>query len=67
MARVVLREVVKGGRRAHLETDTNVAVDAGDEEACLDLLKRMARKHKVDPASCEISVKSGTRAKTYRP
>lgn len=65
MARVELRELVKRGRNK-LESAQGVAVDANDEEACIALLRDMARKHRKDPASCEISVKSGTRAKTYR-
>jgi hypothetical protein len=65
MARVELRELVKRGKK-HLETSRNVAIDATDEDACVDLLKRMAKKHGVDAGACEISVKSGTRAKTYR-
>lgn len=65
MARVELRELVRRGRN-HLETASNVSIDASDEEACLTLLRTMAKKHGKSPASCEISVKSGTRAKTYR-
>lgn len=64
MARVVLREVVKRGRK-HVATSPNVAIDANDEDACVDLLKRMAKQHGKDAAKCEISVKSGTRAQTY--
>lgn len=65
MAKVVLREVVKRGRN-HVETAPNVTVDANDEEACVALLRTMARSNGKNPADCEISVKSGTRAKTYR-
>lgn len=65
MARVELRELVKRGRN-HLETAPNVSIDATDEDACVALLRTMARKHGKSPANCEISVKSGTRAKTYR-
>jgi hypothetical protein len=65
MARVELRELVKRGTK-HLETSSNVAIDATDEDACVALLKRMARKHGKDAGDCEIRVKSGTRGKTYR-
>jgi hypothetical protein len=65
MARVELRELVKRGRN-HLETAPNVSIDANDEDACIALLRTMAKKHKKNPANCEISVKSGTRAKTWR-
>jgi hypothetical protein len=65
MARVELRELVRRGRN-HLETAPSVAIDANDEDACVALLRTMAKKHRKNPANCEISVKSGTRAKIYR-
>ncbi|MET7284167.1 hypothetical protein ABZS29_38395 [Kribbella sp. NPDC005582] len=65
MARVELRELGKGGRTHHLKT-TDVAIDGGDEEACVDLLRRMARQHGKSAAECEIAVKVGTKTKTYR-
>jgi hypothetical protein len=65
MARVDLRALGKGGRTNHLET-TTVAIDGGDEDACLDLLRRMARRHKRTAAECELRVKVGTKTKVYR-
>ncbi|HWD83263.1 MAG TPA: hypothetical protein VG497_30395 [Kribbella sp.] len=65
MARVELRELGKGGRTHHLKT-TTVAIDGGDEEACVDLLRRMARQHGRKAGDCELAVKVGTKTTTYR-
>jgi hypothetical protein len=65
MARVELREIGKRGRTNHLET-TTVVVDQGDEDACLSVLKTMAKAHKRRPEQCELRVKVGTKTKTYR-
>lgn len=65
MARVELREIGKGGRTYHLKT-TDVVVDGSDEEACADLLRRMARQHGKKAGDCELKVKVGTRTRTYR-
>jgi hypothetical protein len=65
MARVELRELGKGSRTHHLET-TTVAISGGDEEACLDLLRRMARQHKRTAAECELLVKDGRKTTVYR-
>lgn len=65
MARVELREIGKGGRTNHLKTTTYV-VDQNDEEACLSVLRTLAKAHKRRPDQCELRVKVGTKTKTYR-
>jgi hypothetical protein len=65
MARVELREIGKRGKTHHLET-TNVEVDASDSEACVDLLRRLARQHGKASGDCELAVKSGRKTTTYR-
>lgn len=65
MARVELRELGKRGKTNHLET-TDVEIDGGDSEACLDLLRRMAKQHRRTAAECELHVKNGRKTQTYR-
>ena len=66
MATVELRELTGRGKTRKLET-TEVAVDAGDEDACVDLLRRMAKQHGKKAGDCEIRVRNGRKApQTYR-
>ncbi|MFD7161701.1 hypothetical protein ACFV9C_44450 [Kribbella sp. NPDC059898] len=65
MARVELRELGKAGRTHNLKT-TTVAIDGTDEEACVDLLRRMAHQHGKKASECELAVKVGTKTKLYR-
>lgn len=65
-SRVVLRQDNGKGHLLHVKTDLNVAVDQGDEDECLDLLKRMAKRHGLKPTECELTVKTGTKSRSYR-
>lgn len=62
---VVLRELLRRGTRT-VERADNVAVDVRDEDDCLELLRRMAKRHGLKPTDCEINVKTGRHNKTYR-
>lgn len=64
-SRVVLRELLRRGTR-HVETAMDVDVDAKDEDDCLELLRRMAKRHGLKPTDCEIIVKTVRTTKTYR-
>jgi hypothetical protein len=66
MARVELRELKGHGKTRRLEV-TEVDVDASDSEACVDLLRRMAKQHDRKAGDCELRVKPGRKAEqTYR-
>jgi hypothetical protein len=66
MATVELRELKQHGKTRRLET-TDVEVDANDADACVDLLRRMAKKHGKSAGDVEIQVRNGRKAPhTYR-
>lgn len=66
MARVELRELKAHGKTRRLE-ETDVEVDPTDADACVDLLRRMAKSHGKAPGGVEISVRNGRKAPhTYR-
>jgi hypothetical protein len=66
MATVELRELKQHGRTRRLET-TDVEVDPTDAEACVELLRRMAKKHGKSAGDVEIHVRNGRKAPhTYR-
>lgn len=63
-SRVELRELGRRGS-THVET-TEAEVDSRDSDDCLDLLRRMAKRHGLKPTECELVVKTGWTARTYR-
>lgn len=63
---VALRELLRRGMTRTVESASDVDVDAKDPDACLDLLRAMAKRHRLKPADCEITVKTGRTTKTYR-
>lgn len=61
---VDLRELGRWGSTRIEQTE--VSVDVRDEDACLDLLRRMAKRHGKRPSDCELIVKTGIRSERYR-
>ena len=49
-----------------VERADDVDVDANDPDDCLDLLRRTAKRNRLKPTDCEITVKTGRTTKTYR-
>jgi hypothetical protein len=41
-------------------------VDSKDEDGCLELLRRIAKRHGVKATDCQITVKTVRTTKTYR-
>jgi hypothetical protein len=62
---VALRELLRRGTRT-VESAPNVDVDVKDSDACLELLRVMAKRHGLKPSDCELTVKTGRTTKTYR-
>jgi hypothetical protein len=66
MATVEVRELKPHGKMRRLEK-TDVEVDPSDAEACVDLLRRLAKKHGKSAGDVEIHVQNGRKAgRTYR-
>lgn len=49
-----------------VESAEDVDVDAKDEDGCLELLCRTAKRNGLEATDCEITVKTGRTTKTYR-
>jgi hypothetical protein len=65
-SRVELRRDNGKGNLIHVKTDVNVAVDVADEDECLELLKRMAKRHGLKPTECQLTVKTGRKWEHFR-
>lgn len=43
-----------------------VVVDVDDEDACIDLLRRTAKRHGLKPGDCELKLHDGRKKPVYR-
>lgn len=43
-----------------------VSIDVDDEDACIDLLRRTAKRHGLKPGDCELKLHDGRKKPTYR-
>lgn len=57
MARVELARIPSG----RVVESTEVVVDYDDDHGLVDLLKRMAKRHYLDPTEAELRVQDGRR------
>lgn len=62
---VVVRELLRRGMKRTVERG-DFDVDSKDEDGCLELLRRIAKRNGVKATDCEITVKTVRTTKTYR-